>query len=126
MRNAALPITLIVVGAIGVVWYFGWFPDVQSVTALALAGAGVLILATDRITKSSIVLGPMLIAVGGAIWLHDTYRLRWWLLVSILLIVLGVLMLIARNPRIPEHRPTAPGEPASGRPPSGPTPPGQP
>jgi chromate transport protein ChrA len=108
MRNAALPITLIVVGAIGVVWHFGWFPNVESVTALALAAAGVLILATDRITKSSIVLGPMLIAVGGAIWLHDAYRLRWWLLVSLLLIVLGVLMLIARDPRIPERRHTAP------------------
>ncbi len=126
MRNAALPITLIVVGAIGVVWYFGWFPDVQSITALALAAAGVLILVTDRITKSSVVLGPMLIAVGGAIWLHDTYRLRWWLLVSVLLIVLGVLMLVARDPRIPEHRQTPPSEPAGGRPPSGPTPPGQP
>src|SRR5205823_759609 len=123
MRNAALPITLIVVGAIGVVWHFGWFPNVESVTALALAAAGVLILAADRITKSSIVLGPMLIAVGGAIWLHDTYRLRWWLLMSVLLIILGVLMLIARDPRIPERRSTPPTPPV---PPSEPTPPSQP
>ena|SRR5574340_407993 len=119
MRNASLPITLIVVGAIGVVWYFGWFPNVQSVTALALAAAGVLVMVTDRITKSSVVLGPMLIAVGGAIWLHDTYRMRWWLLVSILLIVLGVLMLVARSPRIPERRPP----PASSGPPTETTPP---
>jgi len=119
MRNASLPITLIVVGAIGVVWYFGWFPNVQSVTALALAAAGALVLATDRITKSSVVLGPMLIAVGGAIWLHDTYRLHWWLLVSILLILLGVLMLVARSPRIPERRPPR----VSSAPPTGPTPP---
>ena len=124
MRNAALPITLIVVGAIGVVWHFGWFPNVESITALALAAAGVLILATDRITKSSIVLGPMLIAVGGAIWLHDTYRLRWWLLMSVLLIILGVLMLIARDPRIPERRSTPPTPPVP--PPSEPTPPSQP
>jgi hypothetical protein len=128
MRNASLPITLIVVGAIGVVWYFGWFPNVQSVTALALAAAGVLVLVTDRITKSSVVLGPMLIAVGGAIWLHDTYRMHWWLLVSILLIVLGVLMLVARSARIPERRPapasTAP--PSETTPPSEPPPPGQP
>ena len=130
MRNAALPITLIVVGVIGVVWYFGWFPNVESVTALALAAAGVLILATDRITKSSIVLGPMLIAVGGAIWLHDTYRLRWWLLMSVLLIIVGVLMLIARDPRIPEKRhalSSEPARPAGGTPPpSEPTPPSQP
>jgi hypothetical protein len=110
MRNAALPITLIVVGAIGVVWHLGWFPNVESVTALALAAAGVLILATDRITKSSVVLGPMLIAIGGAIWLHDTYGLRWWLLISVLLILLGSLMLVARDPRIPERRSPPPGE----------------
>lgn len=66
MRNIAVPITLIVVGAIGVVWNFGWFPNAESVTALALAAAGILILVTDRITKQSIVLGPMLIAVGGS------------------------------------------------------------
>jgi len=125
MRNASLPITLIVVGVIGVVWHFGWFPNVEAITALALAAAGVLILVTDRVTKSSIVLGPMLIAVGGAIWLHDTYRMRWWLLISLLLIVLGVLMLIARDPRIPERRigEPSPGEPP---PPSAPTPPSAP
>lgn len=129
MRNASLPITLIVVGAIGVVWYFGWFPNVQSVTALALAAAGVLVMVADRITKSSVVLGPMLIAVGGAIWLHDTYRMRWWLLVSILLIVLGALMLLARSPRIPERRPppASSGPPTETTPPpSEPSPPGQP
>ena len=115
MRNASLPITLIVVGVIGVVWYFGWFPNVQAVTALALAGAGVLILVTDWITKSSVVLGPMLIAVGAAIWLHDTYRLHWWLLISILLIVLGLLMLVARSPRIPERR-SPPASPPPGAP----------
>jgi chromate transport protein ChrA len=131
-NNAALPITLIVVGVIGVVWHFGWFPNVESITALALAAAGVLILATDRITKSSIVLGPMLIAVGGAIWLHDNYRLRWWLLVSVLLIIVGILMLIARDPRIPERRHAGsmrpPGAPTGGPtpPPSEPTPPRQP
>jgi chromate transport protein ChrA len=125
MRNAALPITLIVIGVIGVVWYFGWFPNVESITALALAAAGVLILAADRITKSSIVLGPMLITVGGAIWLHDTYRIRWWLLMSVLLIIVGVLMLIARDPRIPEKRQSEPQRPAGGAapPPSEPTPP---
>src|SRR5215468_6564794 len=127
-NNAALPITLIVVGVIGVVWYLGWFPNVESITALALAAAGVLILATDRITKSSIVLGPMLIAVGGAIWLHDTYRLRWWLLISVLLIIVGILMLVARDPRIPEKRlgPTEPGPAPTPPPPREPSPPGQP
>jgi drug/metabolite transporter (DMT)-like permease len=94
---------------------------VESVTALALVAAGALVLITDRITKSSIVLGPMLMAVGACVWLHDVYRLRWWLLVSVLLILLGVLMLVARDSRIPEHRAPRP-EPPPAPPPSAPPP----
>jgi hypothetical protein len=105
MRNAALPVTLIVLGAAGLVWYYGWFPDVESLTALGFVAGGVLVLVMDRITKSSIVLGPALIAIGAGIWLHDAYRLRWSLLVPLFLILLGVLMLVSRNPRIPDHRP---------------------
>jgi hypothetical protein len=124
MRNAALPITLIIVGVIGVIWYLGWFPNIESITALVLVAAGVLILITDRITKNSVVLGPILIAIGTCVWVHDAYRVRWWLLVSILLILLGVLMLIARDPRIPEHRPSAapPPTPPTSQPPPPPSP----
>ena len=104
MRNAATPITLIIIGILGLIWYFGWLPDFDSITALALVLGGVAILVMDGITKNSVVLGPTLIAVGIAWWLHDQYRMRWTLLVSALLIVIGALMLIARNPRIPEKR----------------------
>ena len=104
MRNAATPITLIVIGVLGLVWYFGWFPDFDAITSIALIAGGVIIIAMDGITKNSVVLGPTLIAVGIAWWLHDHYRLRWTLLVSVLLIVLGGLMLLARSPKIPEKR----------------------
>jgi len=104
MRNAALPVTLIVVGAIGLVWYFGWFPDIDSVTAIGLIAAGVLVLAMDGITKSSVVLGPTLITMGVMWWLHDQYRYRWSLLIPILLIVIGGLMLFARSNAVPERR----------------------
>jgi hypothetical protein len=104
MRNAAMPVTLIVFGILGVIWYLGWFPDFDSITTIALVGAGVAILAMDGITKSSIVLGPTLIALGIAWWLHDAYRIRWTLLVSVILIVIGALMLVARSPSIPETR----------------------
>jgi len=104
MRHAATPITLIIIGILGLIWYFGWLPDFDSITALALVLGGVAILVMDGITKNSVVLGPALIAVGIAWWLHDQYRMRWTLLVSALLIVIGVLMLIARHPRIPDKR----------------------
>ena len=104
MRNAATPITLIIIGVLGLIWYFGWLPDVDSVTSVALIAGGVAILAMDGITKSSVVLGPTLIGVGIAWWLHDQYRMRWTLLISVLLILIGALMLLARHPRIPEKR----------------------
>jgi hypothetical protein len=104
MRNAGAPITLIVIGFLGLVWYLGWVPDFDAITSIALIAGGIAILAMDGITKNSVVLGPTLIVVGVAWWLHDRYRLRWTLLVSVLLIVIGVLMLLARSPRIPEKR----------------------
>jgi hypothetical protein len=104
MRNAATPITLIIIGVLGLIWYFGWLPDVDSVTSVALVAGGVAILAMDGVTKSSVVLGPTLIGVGVAWWLHDQYRMRWTLLISVLLILIGALMLLARHPRIPEKR----------------------
>lgn len=110
MRTAALPITLIVLGAIGLIWYFGWLPDVESITALGFIVAGVLVLLMDRITKSSIVLGPALMAIGVGVWLHDAYHLRWSLLVPLFLVLLGILMLVARNPQIPERRQRTPME----------------
>ena len=98
MRNAGTPITLIVIGILGVVWYLGWVPDFDAITSIALIAGGIAILAMDGVTKHSVVLGPTLIAVGVAWRLHDHYRFRWTLLVSVLLIVIGGLMLLARSP----------------------------
>jgi len=97
-------VTLIVVGIVGLVWYFGWFPDADTVTSLGLIAAGVLVLALDGLTKSSVVLGPTLITMGVMWWLHDQYRTRWSLLIPILLIVIGVLMLVSRRSSLPDRR----------------------
>lgn len=105
MRNAALPIMLIVLGILGLVWYFGWIPDFDAMTSIGFIAGGVLVLVMDGITKSSIVLGPTLIAIGIAWWVHDQQQVRLRLLVPVLLIVIGLLMLVARSPRIPERRP---------------------
>jgi hypothetical protein len=104
MREAGLPITLIVVGFTWLAWHFGWFPDVDWVIALALIGGGVAVLVLDGLTKSSIVIGPFLIGVGIAWALHERYRISWAVLIPILLVWLGVLMLVARHPRFPDKR----------------------
>jgi hypothetical protein len=70
-----------------------------------LFGGGVAVLFLDGITKNSVVSGPFLIASGIAWLLHDQWRVSWFVLIPSLLVLLGVLMLIARKPEIPERRP---------------------
>jgi hypothetical protein len=104
MKDAALPITLIVVGLIWLAWYLGWFRDVDWLISLGFIAGGIAVMAIDRITKSSIVVGPLLIAIGVAWIVHDRYRVSWGLMIPLLLVLAGALMLIARSPAIPERR----------------------
>lgn len=104
MRNAGLPITLIVVGLVWLAWYFRFFPNLDWVIALALVGGGIAVMVFDGISKSSVVIGPFLIATGVAWGAHEYYRVPWQVLIPCLLVILGGLMLLARNPRIPDRR----------------------
>lgn len=108
MRDAGLPVTLIVLGLVGLAWYFRVFPDLDWIIALGLAAGGVAVLLFDGITKSSVVIGPFLIAVGIAWWGHEFRSVSWRVLIPALLVLLGALMLVARNPRIPDKRVKAP------------------
>jgi hypothetical protein len=109
MRDASLPVTLIVVGLAWLAWQFGWFPNVDWVIAAGLVAAGVAILIFDGLTKSSVVAGPLLIGAGIAYGLHLHYRISWSVLAPCLLVLLGVMMLAARHPRFPERRLREPG-----------------
>lgn len=104
MRDAGLPITLIIVGSAWLLWHFQLFPDIDWIIAAGLVTGGAAILFLDGITKKSIVAGPFLIASGIAWALHERWRVTWTVLVPTLLILLGVLMLVARRPDIPERR----------------------
>ena len=104
MRDAGLPITLIVVGSAWLLWYYRLFPDIDWIIATGLVIGGITILFLDGVTKNSVVAGPILIASGVAWALHDQWRVTWFVLFPSLLVLLGVLMLIARRPNIPERR----------------------
>jgi hypothetical protein len=104
MRNAGLPITLIVIGSAWLLWHFRLFPDIDWIVAVGLILGGIAILYLDGITKNSIVSGPILIASGIAWTLHDQWHVTWFVLMPMLLVLLGVLMLIARRGTIPERR----------------------
>jgi len=102
MKDAALPIVLIVLGAVWLLDSLHWLPSVQWVWILGLAGAGIAILALDGITKSSVVAGPLLILAGALSFFRQYYGLGWRFIIPIMLISAGALMLIARAPSIPE------------------------
>ena|SRR4249920_2821118 len=104
MRDASLPITLIIVGCAWLLWYYRLFPDIDWIIAAGLIVGGLAVLYLDGITKQSIVTGPFLIASGIAWAFHDRLRVTWFVLIPTLLIVLGALMLIARGANIPERR----------------------
>ena len=97
MRDAGLPITLIVVGSAWLLWYFRLFLDIDWIIAVGLVLGGIAIWYLDGMTKNSIVAGPILIATGITWALHDRWHVTWFVLLPTLLVLLGVLMLIARR-----------------------------
>lgn len=104
MKDASLPILLIVIGA---AWLFNsldWMPEIHWLWIIGLAGSGVAILLLDGITKSSVVAGPLLILAGFLSFFHQYYGLAWRFIVPIMLVLAGVLMLLARSPSVPESR----------------------
>ena len=77
MRDAGLPVTLIVVGLVWLAWQFRLFPDIDWIIAAGLVAGGIAVMAFDGITKSSVVIGPFLIATGAAWALHEFQRVDW-------------------------------------------------
>jgi hypothetical protein len=103
MRDASLPVTLIVVGLGWLLWEYRLFPDVDWIIGAGFIVAGVAVLALDGINKNTIVVGPFLVAIGLAWLAHDRLGFGWRLIVPVMLVLLGALMLVARSGRVPER-----------------------
>lgn len=104
MRDASLPVTLIVVGLGWLLWEYRLFPDVDWIIGLGFVVAGIAVIAIDGINKNSLVVGPFLVGIGLGWLAHDRYDISWRLIVPVMLVLLGALMLIARSPRVPDRR----------------------
>lgn len=104
MRDATLPVVLIVLGAAWLLNSLHWLPEVHWLWILGLAGTGIGILLLDGITKSSIVAGPLLILAGVLSFFRQYHALGWRFIIPIMLISAGVFMLVARSPSVPESR----------------------
>ena len=104
MRDASLPVTLIVVGLGWLLWEFRLFPDVDWIIGLGFIIGGIAVMVLDGVNKNSIVIGPFLIAAGIAWLAHDRYGIHWRFIIPAMLVLLGGLMLAARSPKVPERR----------------------
>ncbi len=104
MKDATTPILLIALGTVWLLDSLDWLPDVRWLWIIGLAGSGIAILLIDRITKSSVVAGPMLILAGMLSYGRQFHALGWRFIIPVMLIAYGVLMLVARSPSIPESR----------------------
>ncbi|HVL77012.1 MAG TPA: hypothetical protein VM406_13440 [Noviherbaspirillum sp.] len=104
MRHSALPVVLIVLGAVWLLNSLDWLPDAHWLWILGLAGAGVGILLLDGITKSSVVAGPLLILAAVMSFARQYHDLGWRFIFPVMLIAAGLLMLVARSGAIPPSR----------------------
>ena len=109
MKDASIPVTLIAVGLGWLLWELRLFPDVDWIISLGFIAAGIAVMVIDGINKNSVVIGPFLIAIGLAWFVHDRYGTHWRYIVPFMLVLLGLLMLIARGERIRERHGRNPG-----------------
>jgi len=114
MRNTFVPIVLIVIGLAWLLDEADLFPEVSWLWVFGLISGGVALLLLEGINKTSVVTGPMLIGAGVSTFIRQKFGLGLQVQLPLLMILLGILMLVARLPGIPEAgRNPPPDGPAS-------------
>ena len=99
--SLALPLLLIIAGAIWFLKSTGILPATATLIAIGLAIAGIAVLVMDGINKQSIVSGPLLIYIGAAIYLRSNYLMETSPLVALGMMILGCLLLLSRSSVVP-------------------------
>lgn len=97
MRGIVFPVALIVIGAGWLLNEMNYFPSVSWIVIIGLFVAGCAVLALEGVNKSTIVLGPMLIAGAVTTFLRQQYGLGLSVQWPVLLMLCGCLMLLARS-----------------------------
>jgi hypothetical protein len=103
-RALAIPVLLIAVGVGWLLSTMGFASEINWVWSLALAAVGVLTFVLYGLDKVTIVVGAIFVIMSAMSVLRQTGRLSLDVEVPLLVIALGVLMLVARHPRIPTPR----------------------
>lgn len=110
MRQAslALPLFLILFGAVWFLKTTGILPPTATLIAFGLGIAGAAVLIIDGVNKQSIVSGPMLMYIGAAVYLKHHYWIGYSPLIALGMVVLGFLLLLSRSNIIPYKMPKQP------------------
>lgn len=109
MRQAslALPLFLILFGAVWFLKTTGILPATATLIAIGLAVAGIAVLVMDGINKQSVISGPILIYIGASVYLRHEYFFNYSPLVALGMMILGCLLLLSRSDMVPHkmHKP---------------------
>lgn len=95
------PLLLITVGAAWFLKSTDILPATSTLIAAAFATVGVLVLLMDGVNKQSVVAGPLLVYVGAAIYLRNTYWIELSPLIALGMMIFGCLLLLSRSSLVP-------------------------
>ncbi|MGE3172020.1 MAG: hypothetical protein AB7O97_05290 [Planctomycetota bacterium] len=99
-----VPILVIALGTGWLLTALDVAPRIDWAWTLSLAGLGLLTFAMGGVDKATVVVGPFLLAASCLSVLRQGGSLPVNVEVPILVILCGVLLLVARSPRIPTPR----------------------
>lgn len=106
MKQSSLffPLFLIIVGALWFLRTMDWLPATSTIIACILVATGLLVLLLDGINKQSIVSAPLLMYIGGAIYLCEQEGYGLSPIIAMGMIFSGCLLLLARSDLVPAKR----------------------
>jgi hypothetical protein len=103
-KTLIIPLLLITVGVGWLLTVLGYAPKIDWIWTLGLALAGLLTFVLGGFDKFTVVAGPFFIIASLLSVLRQTERLDLDVEVPVLVIIVGVLLLIARTPAIPNPK----------------------
>ena len=106
--SLALPLFLVIAGAVWFLKSTGILPPTATLVTAGLAVAGVAVLLLDGINKQSVVSGPLLIYIGAAVYVKSQYLIDLSPLLALGMMILGGLLLLSRSGIVPYKQPKPP------------------
>ena len=108
--SLALPLFLIIAGALWLLKSMDLFPSTANIVAFALFASGVLVFALDGFNKQTVVSAPLLMYIGGVLYLVNEYEYATAPVIALGMVFSGCLMLLARSNAVPHKRSAGSGQ----------------